>query len=115
MGKTDKEIKMGLEHEIFAFNVESLQELKVLEQLSGITGKKIRFALRINPNVDAGTHEYITTGKRDNKFGITLEELNLAIPLIKSLEHAEVYRDSLSYRFSNNGSFKIQGTCRSVQ
>ena len=89
VGKTDKEIKMGLEHEIFAFNVESLQELKVLEQLSGVTGKKIRFALRINPNVDAETHEYITTGKRDNKFGITLEELNLAIPLIKSLEHAK--------------------------
>ena len=89
VGKTDKEIKLGLEHDIFAFNVESLQELKVLDQLSGVSGKKTRFALRINPNVDAGTHEYITTGKRDNKFGITLEELNLAIPLIKSLEHAE--------------------------
>jgi len=45
--------------------------------------------LRINPNVDAGTHEYITTGKRDNKFGITLEELSLAISLIKSLEHTK--------------------------
>ena len=89
VGKTDKEIKLGLEHDIFAFNVESLQELKVLDQLSGVSGKKTRFALRINPNVDAGTHEYITTGKRDNKFGITLEELNLAIPLIKSLEHTE--------------------------
>ncbi|MDB4603581.1 diaminopimelate decarboxylase, partial [Cyclobacteriaceae bacterium] len=89
VGKTDKEIKLGLKHDIFAFNVESLQELKVLDQLSGVSGKKTRFALRINPNVDAGTHEYITTGKRDNKFGITLEELNLAIPLIKSLEHTE--------------------------
>ncbi len=89
VGKTDKEIKLGLKHDIFAFNVESLQELKVLDQLSGVSGKKTRYALRINPNVDAGTHEYITTGKRDNKFGITLEELNLAIPLIKSLEHTE--------------------------
>ena len=89
VGKTDKEIKLGLEHDIFAFNVESLQELKVLDQLSGVSGKKTRYALRINPNVDANTHEYITTGKRDNKFGITLEELNLAIPLIKSLEHTE--------------------------
>ena len=89
VGKTDKEIKLGLEHDIFAFNVESLQELKVLDQLSGVSDKKTRYALRINPNVDANTHEYITTGKRDNKFGITLEELNLAIPLIKSLEHTE--------------------------
>ena len=89
VGKTDKEINLGIKHDIFGFNVESLQELKVLEQLSKTSGKKTRFALRINPNVDAGTHEYITTGKRDNKFGITLEELSLAISLIKSLEHTE--------------------------
>ena len=57
----------------------TLGSVKVLEQLSKTSGKKTRFALRINPNVDAGTHEYITTGKRDNKFGITLDELSLAI------------------------------------
>ena len=89
VGKTDKEINLGIKHDIFGFNVESLEELKVLEQLSKTSGKKTRFALRINPNVDAGTHEYITTGKRDNKFGITLEELSLAISLIKSLEHTK--------------------------
>ena len=89
VGKTNKEINLGIKHDIFGFNVESLEELKVLEQLSKTSGKKTRFALRINPNVDAGTHEYITTGKRDNKFGITLEELSLAISLIKSLEHTK--------------------------
>ena len=83
VGKTDKEINSGIKHDIFGFNVESLEELKVLEQLSKTSGRKTRFALRINPNVDAGTHEYITTGKRDNKFGITLEELSLAVSLIK--------------------------------
>lgn len=89
VGKTDKEINLGIKHDIFGFNVESLEELKVLEQLSKISGKKTRFALRINPNIDAGTHEYITTGKRDNKFGVALEELSQAIYLIKSLEHTE--------------------------
>ena len=56
-----KGINLGIKHDIFGFNVESLEELKVLEQLSKTSGKKTRFALRINPNVDAGTHEYITT------------------------------------------------------
>ena len=89
VGKTDKEIKIGLQNDIFAFNVESIEELKVLNELAGALGKKARFALRINPNVDAGTHEYITTGTRDNKFGITVTELVAALPLIRSLAHTE--------------------------
>jgi len=87
VGKSDKEIKYALSQDIFAFNVESVEELIVLDQLAGQYGKKANFALRLNPNVDAGTHEYITTGKRDNKFGITEEELAAAIPLLKTLTH----------------------------
>ncbi|MEM9325567.1 MAG: diaminopimelate decarboxylase [Bacteroidota bacterium] len=89
VGKTDKEIALGLEAEIFAFNVESIQELEVLNAMAGEQQKKARFALRLNPNVDAGTHEYITTGKRNNKFGVTFEELSQAMPFIKQLEHLE--------------------------
>ena len=89
VGKTDKELRYGLEQEIFAFNVESIQELEVLEELAGKMGKRARFALRLNPNVDAGTHHYITTGKRDNKFGVTFEELRDSLPLIRSLSNLE--------------------------
>ncbi len=89
VGKTDKEIAIGLDAEIFAFNVESIQELAVLEEMAGQKGKRSRFALRLNPNVDAGTHEYITTGKRNNKFGVTFQELQASIPFIKSLKHLE--------------------------
>ncbi len=118
VGKTDKEINLGIKHDIFAFNVESLEELKVLEQLSYASNKKTRFALRINPNVDAGTHEYITTGKRDNKFGITLEELNLAIPLIKSLEYAEFLgiHFHIGSQITDLSSFKeLVDRCNEVQ
>ncbi len=89
VGKTDKEIELGLENDIFSFNVESIQELKVLEELAGKLGKRARFALRLNPNVDAGTHEYITTGKRNNKFGVTFQEFRDAMPLIKGLRNLD--------------------------
>lgn len=89
VGKTDKEIQVGLDHDIFAFNVESIQELQVLNELAIRSNKVARFALRLNPNVDAGTHEYITTGKRDNKFGVTFDEMKEAIPLIRELKGVE--------------------------
>ncbi len=87
VGKTDDEISYSLENEIFSFNVESIEELKVLNELANRQNRKAQFALRINPNVDAGTHEYITTGTRDNKFGVTLEELWEALELISGLEN----------------------------
>lgn len=89
VGKTDREIQLGLEHDIFSFNVESIQELQVLEEMAGQMGKRARFALRLNPNVDAGTHEYITTGKRNNKFGVTFQEFREAMPLIKTLQNLD--------------------------
>ncbi len=89
VGKTDREITFGLENEIFSFNVESIEELRVLNDLAGKVGKKMNFALRINPNIDANTHEYITTGTRDNKFGITLNELWESLQLIKALPNVD--------------------------
>ena len=61
VGKTDREIGIGLDHDIFCFNVESIPELAVLSSLAADRKKKARVALRINPNVDAHTHKYITT------------------------------------------------------
>ncbi|MFT4737543.1 MAG: diaminopimelate decarboxylase [Cyclobacteriaceae bacterium] len=87
VGKTDKEIAYALSENIFSFNVESIEELYVLNELAGKEQKIAQFALRINPLVDAGTHEYITTGTRDNKFGVTIDELWGALDQINELKH----------------------------
>lgn len=72
VGKTDAEILLGLREGIGCFNVESLQELEVIEQLALREGLKARVALRVNPNIDAHTHHYITTGLEENKFGLDM-------------------------------------------
>ena len=83
VGKSDKEILIALKEDIFAFNVESVQEIEVIAALAKSINKKARIALRINPNVDAQTHHYITTGLDENKFGIKTWELSDCIELIK--------------------------------
>lgn len=83
VGKSDKEINLALDAGIFAFNVESVQELSVLAELARAKSTKARLALRINPNVDAHTHHYITTGLEENKFGIKTWELNDCLSVIK--------------------------------
>ena len=70
VGKSDKEIIDALESDIFCFNVESLQELEVINELAEARQKVAKVAIRINPNVDAHTHANITTGLDENKFGI---------------------------------------------
>ena len=76
VGKSDQEINRALEHDIFCFNCESLQELEVINDLAARKGKRARIALRINPNVNANTHKYITTGLHENKFGINKWEFD---------------------------------------
>jgi len=90
VGKSDKEINYALEHDIFAFNVESIQELEVIDALAAAQGKQARIALRINPNVDAHTHQYITTGLDENKFGIAHWELAAAIETLRQCQHIEL-------------------------
>ena len=88
VGKTDDEIRTGLKYNIFSFNCESLQELSVLNELASEAGKKANVAVRLNPNIKAKTHKYITTGLTENKFGITpdkLPELFKILPELKSL------------------------------
>jgi diaminopimelate decarboxylase len=88
VGKADDEIRTGLKHNIFSFNCESLQELEVLNELAGEAGKTARISIRLNPNVEANTHKYITTGLSENKFGIytdKLPELFRMLPGLKNL------------------------------
>lgn len=87
VGKSDKEINYALDHSIFCFNVESIHELQVLNQLAKNKNQKANIALRINPNVDAHTHKYITTGLEENKFGINPHEFDAVLAELKQLSH----------------------------
>lgn len=84
VGKTDKEIQTAIKNNIFCFNVESLQELEVLNNWAQEFQINIRVALRINPNIDAKTHKFISTGKAENKFGIPDEKIDQAIEIIEN-------------------------------
>ncbi len=72
VGKRDDEIEYALKQNIFSFNVESVQELDVINEIAGRLNQKARIALRINPDIDASTHPYISTGLKSNKFGIDI-------------------------------------------
>ncbi len=73
-GKNEKEIEHALKEDVFMLNVESASELKLIEQIAQRMSCTARISLRINPDIDAGTHHYITTGKKENKFGIYFDE-----------------------------------------
>lgn len=90
VGKSDKEILLALRHGIFAFNVESIQELQVIDALAAKLGIIARVSLRINPNVDAHTHHYITTGLDENKFGIPTSDLEGTASVIRQAQHVDL-------------------------
>lgn len=90
VGKSDEEINIALDNDIFCFNCESLQELEVLNELAAKKNKSAQIALRINPNVKANTHKYITTGLEENKFGINLWELEQVVELLKKLKNIKL-------------------------
>ena len=87
VGKTDWEINLGLDHDIFCFNVESVPELEVINELAGRRGKTAHVAIRVNPDIDAHTHRYITTGTAEDKFGINIEMLATAVDRALKLPH----------------------------
>lgn len=72
VGKTEKEILLGVDVGILAFNAESQRELEKIDEISGTLGKRARVALRVNPDIDSGSHPYIATGLKHSKFGIDL-------------------------------------------
>ena len=82
VGKADWEINLALDNNIFCFNVESIPEVEVINELAAAKNKIASVALRINPNVDAHTHDYITTGLNENKFGINMEDLEKVINVL---------------------------------
>ncbi len=87
VGKNDKEIITALNADIHSFNCESMQELEVIDQLSAAMHKIAPVALRLNPNVSANTHKYITTGLEENKFGINQWELEEIIEKLQNLKN----------------------------
>jgi diaminopimelate decarboxylase len=94
VGKADKEINYALDADIFCFNVESVQELEIINELAAAKGKTANVAIRINPNVDAHTHHYITTGLDENKFGINtwqLDEVALTLRTCANLQFLGVH------------------------
>jgi len=90
VGKTDGEIMLGLEHGIGCFNVESVPEMQIIDLLAGEMGKTAPIAIRVNPDIDAHTHKYITTGTAENKFGINIDELEQVIDQALSLPHTRL-------------------------
>ena len=90
VGKSDWEIELGLQNDIACFNVESISELEVINELAQKHGKKARVAFRINPNIGAHTHANITTGLAENKFGIAMQDMDKVIDEAQTMDNIEV-------------------------
>lgn len=89
VGKSDWEINLGLDNEIFCFNVESIPELEVINELAAAKGKVAHVAFRLNPNVGAHTHANITTGLAENKFGIAMRDMLTVIAEAERMENVK--------------------------
>ena len=90
VGKTEAEIDEALAAGILLFNVESLPEARAIDRVAGRRGGKAPIALRINPDVDAKTHAYTTTGKKGTKFGVDLDRAVAAYKELAALDHLDV-------------------------
>jgi diaminopimelate decarboxylase len=91
VGKTPEEIKLAIEAGILFFNVESVAELKQINTIAKRLGKKQKVAIRVNPDIEANTHKYITTAKKQNKFGIDVKTTkDIFIKLSKTLNHLDI-------------------------
>lgn len=89
VGKSDEEINLGLDRNIFCFNVESIEELEIINELAEAKATTARVALRINPNVGAHTHANITTGLAENKFGIAMDDMENVFERAAEMKHVE--------------------------
>lgn len=87
VGKSDWEINLGLDYDIFCFNVESIPELEVINELAAAKGKVANVAFRINPNVGAHTHANITTGLAENKFGINMQDMDRVVDIALEMKN----------------------------
>lgn len=89
VGKADWEIELGLEYGIFCFNVESIPELEVINELAGVHNKIANVVFRINPDVGAHTHANITTGLAENKFGISMADMESVIDVAQEMKNVK--------------------------
>lgn len=90
VGKTKEELELAIEKDILMFNVESRDELYLLNEIAGKLGKRARIAIRVNPDVDPKTHPYISTGMKKSKFGVDFETAREEYRLARKLENLEV-------------------------
>ncbi|MDP1852719.1 MAG: diaminopimelate decarboxylase [Candidatus Omnitrophota bacterium] len=90
VGKTDKEIEEAIKKGILFFNVESTQELELINKIACRLARKVRVAIRINPDVEPKTHHYITTGKLTNKFGIDFETARIIFLSGREFPHLDI-------------------------
>jgi diaminopimelate decarboxylase len=90
VGKSRNEMQLALSHDILCFNVESIPELHRLNEVAASMGKRARVSLRVNPDVDPKTHPYISTGLKENKFGIAFEDAFQTYRVAAGLPHLEV-------------------------
>ncbi|MEW6375168.1 MAG: diaminopimelate decarboxylase [Thermodesulfobacteriota bacterium] len=90
VGKKEDEIEYALKTGILMFNVESSQELQVINEVAGRIGRNAPIAIRVNPDIDPKTHPYITTGLKKNKFGIDILRASMAYRLASQLPHLEI-------------------------
>lgn len=90
VGKSRDEMRLALSHDILCFNVESIPELHRLNEIAGEMGTRGRVSLRVNPNVDAKTHPYISTGLKENKFGVAYDEALATYRVAHALAHIDV-------------------------
>jgi len=90
VGKQANEIEAALEVDILCFNVESEQELYRIDEIAGSMGKTARISFRVNPDVDAKTHPYISTGLKENKFGVAFADAESVYLKAASLEHIDI-------------------------
>ncbi|OIN14274.1 diaminopimelate decarboxylase [Oceanisphaera psychrotolerans] len=90
VGKRVDEIRFALEQNIFCFNVESVAELARINQVAGSMGRKAPISIRVNPDIDAGTHPYISTGLKENKFGIPIDQARDIYRQAAAMEHLEI-------------------------
>jgi diaminopimelate decarboxylase len=90
VGKTKKEIQFAVDNDIGQLNVESAEELAIINKIAKAKNKKVKVSIRINPDVDADTHEKITTGKKHNKFGIPWEEIEDLFEKSKKFDGVEI-------------------------
>ena len=90
VGKQADEIAAALEADILCFNVESEQELDCIDEIAGRMSKKARISFRVNPDVDAKTHPYISTGLKENKFGVAFADAESVYRKAAELEHIDI-------------------------